>query len=124
MGKPIVIHTYDWVTPRNAPARFFGFPLLGPWLYTALKQENIPPARWNAISDYLVGRLRDTLKGLAQGPGRLPDFHVVTTQGTLVRADPGTTTESNDWLNEIHPDTDGYRKIGNKLASRVRQLLP
>jgi hypothetical protein len=29
---PIIMHTYDYPTPRNAPAKFLGFNL-GPWLY-------------------------------------------------------------------------------------------
>lgn len=122
-GKPIIVHTYDWMTPRNSPARFFGMPLLGPWVYTALVDEGIPQSRWNAISDYLVARLRDTIKGLATGPDRLPNFHVVTTQGVLKRADLGTVLESNDWLNEIHPNADGYKKIGSRITNRLRQLL-
>ena len=122
--KPIITHTYDWMTPRNSPSRFFTMPLLGPWLYKELSKARIPEARWNDISDYLLGRLRDTIKGLTQGPDRLPNFYVVTTQNTLQRAELGTVLESNDWLNEIHPNSDGYKKIGAKLTNRLRQLLP
>ncbi len=123
-NKPIVVHTYDWVTPRNSPARFFGNKVLGPWLYKALIKARIPESRWDDISDYLLGRLRDTIKSLGRGgTNKLPHFHVVTTQGVLKRADPGTVFASNDWLNEIHPNTDGYKKIGTRMTRRLRTLL-
>lgn len=121
--KPVVTHTYDWVTPRNAPARFVVVPLLGPWLYPALKTARVPQGQWNPVSDYLVGRLRDAIKSLATGADRLPNFHVVSTQGTLQRAEPGATLDSGDWLNEIHPNSRGYEKLANKLSGKVRQLL-
>jgi lysophospholipase L1-like esterase len=121
--KPVITHTYDWVTPRNAPANFVVVPLLGPWLYPALKNARVPQDQWNAVSDYLVGRLRDAIKSLATGPNRLPNFHVVTTQGTLQRAEAGSSQDSGDWLNEIHPNSRGYEKIANKLSNKVRQLL-
>ena len=123
IDKPVIAHTYDWVTPRNAPARFIVIPLLGPWLHTALKTARVPQGQWIAISDYLVARLRDTIMSLASGADRLPNFHVVTTQDTLVRAEPDTTHDSGDWMNEIHPNSDGYKKIAAKISRKVRQLL-
>ena len=30
---------------------------------------------------------------------------------------------SGDWLNEIHPNGGGYRKIANKLAAKLHKLL-
>ena len=122
-GVPVVTHTYDWVTPRNAPANFLTVPFFGPWLYTAVLSAGVPESMWNPVSDYLLGRLRDALKALAKGPDRLPNFHVVVTQGTLVRAEMGVTLESNDWMNEIHPNYGGYRKLASKIGRRVRNIL-
>jgi hypothetical protein len=48
---------------------------------------------------------------------------VVTTQGTLTRAEMGVTLESNDWMNEIHPNYGGYRKLASKIGRKVRKLL-
>lgn len=123
-NRPIVTHTYDFITPRNSPARFFGLPAQGPWLYPALKKARIPRRLWNDVSDYLVGRLALCILGLASGPRRLPDFHVVNTLDTLVPAEPGETRESNDWMNEIHPGAEGYEKLAKKLARRLKRLLP
>ncbi len=122
-GKPVVTHTYDWMTPRNSPARFFPFRMLGPWIYPVLVKAKVPESQWNAISDYLVDALRHTIRGLARGPEKLPDFHVVNTQDTITPAALGETGESGDWMNEIHPGADGYKKLATKIARRVRRYL-
>ena len=56
-GKPIYVHTYDYPTPRDSPARFLGAGVLGPWLYPAFLLEDIPEAMWIAVSDYLLNQL-------------------------------------------------------------------
>jgi len=122
-GVPIVTHTYDWVTPRNSPASFLTIAFSGPWLYPAVVNAGVPLVMWNPVSDYLIGRLRDALNGLATGPERLPEFYVVVTQGTLVRAEMGVTMESNDWINEIHPNYEGYSKLASKIGRKVQTLL-
>lgn len=122
-GKPVITHTYDWMTPRNAPARFFPFKLFGPWIYTALKDSRVPQSEWNTISDFVVGSLRDTIKGLTRGANKLPDFHVVNTQDTITPAALGETGVSGGWMNEIHPTGDGYKAIAAEISKKVRRLL-
>lgn len=122
-GKPVITHTYDWITPRNSPARFFPLRISGPWIYPVLKKARLPPSEWNAVSDYLVGSLRDTIRELTTGPDRLPEFYVVTTQDTITPAVLGETGESGDWMNEIHPSPDGYRKLATKISRKVRDIL-
>ena len=118
VGVPLVTHAYDWVTPRDAPARFL-VPLLGPWLYPALVKARVPEARWNELSDRLLGRLGAALVALED---ELPNFHVARTQGTLRRAQPGTTGESLDWANEIHPTGNGFAAIAGKMAAVLERL--
>jgi hypothetical protein len=120
VGVPIVTHRYDLATPRNSPATFLVI-RKGPWLYPAMLAGRIPAARWNDVSDYIIGALGDCLAGLEL---TLPNFHAVSSQGTLRRAAPGTTSNSNDWDNEIHPNRGGFRKIAAKLAEPVDGLLP
>lgn len=121
--KPVITHTYDWMTPRNAPARFFPAKILGPWICTALKKARVPESEWNAISDFVVNSLRETIKGLAGGANSLPSFHVVDTQDSITPAALGDTGVSGDWMNEIHPSVEGYRKIAARISTRVRKLL-
>ena len=118
IGVPLVTHAYDFVTPRAAPARFL-VPLMGPWLYVAMVNAKIPTARWNGVSDFILGALARRLEALEQ---RLPNFHVARTQGILTRADFGTTGNSNDWENEIHPNRRGFRKLARALARPIEAL--
>jgi len=116
-GKPIVVHTYDYPTPNNAPALFLGAPAAGPWFWRRFEALRLAdPRLLAAITDHVLDRLAETLLGLAS---RFANFKVVNTRGTLVRAAAGATGNSNDWLNEIHPNSGGYRKI----AARVGRVV-
>jgi lysophospholipase L1-like esterase len=123
-GAPIIVHTYDLPTPTNSPATI-GPISFGPWLYPALQRANIPTTDWIALTDYLLAVLRDTIVELGSpGPKQLPNFNVVQTQGTITRAVLGSVGESNDWLNEIHPNKNGYGKLARKLSVELGTLLP
>lgn len=123
-GAPIIVHTYDLVTPTNSPATI-GPITLGPWLFPALRRADIPTIDWIALADYLLAVLRDTIVELTMpGAKQLANFNVVDTQGTIIRAALGSAGESNDWLNEIHPNKDGYEKIARKLSAKLSALLP
>ncbi len=113
-GKPIVVHTYDYPTPNNAPAAFMGMPAAGPWFWRRFEDLRLAdPALRAVITDHVLDRLAESLLGLAS---RFPHFQVVNTRRTLVRAAPGATGNSNDWLNEIHPNSGGYRKIADRIC--------
>lgn len=122
INTPIVLHTYDYPTPNNAPAitKFLG--TKGPWLYRALCKKtgkNVPEKYWKDISDYCFDRLADTLLAL----NKLPNFNVINTKGLLKRAEPNQKGESNDWRNEIHPNGDGFKKISKKLNEEITKIL-
>ena len=118
-GVPMIAHTYDYPTPRNAPALFFGSKVRGPWLFTALSDRQIEESLWVAVADRLMDTLAETILGLAAGPKRIAQFKVVETRATLDRAQPGATKKSGDWRNEIHPWKGGYTKLAAKLASAI-----
>lgn len=127
-GAPAFVHTYDYATPRNAPARFLSGPAVsGPWLYRALQPTGLDIALQQRIADVLVDRLAEGLWALDSTRGmaglQLPAFHVVETRNTLVRANPAELGSSNDWLNEIHPTMDGYRKVAAQISAHVGRLL-
>jgi len=127
-GCPVLIHTYDYVTPRDAPARFIGLlPMRGPWLYRAFAGSGLAIALHQRIADLLIDRLAAALLELdvantASGKA-LPGFHVVDTRNTLVRANPADRGNSNDWLNEIHPNLWGYRKIAARFSAAINEVL-
>lgn len=113
-GKRIVVHTYDYTTPNNTPATFLGLPAVGPWFWRRFETLGLADAGLRAaITDRVLDRLAETLLGLAS---RFPAFQAVDTRGTLVRAATGATGNDNDWLNEIHPNSGGYRKIADRIC--------
>ncbi|MDD5298784.1 MAG: hypothetical protein PHU46_17940 [Rhodocyclaceae bacterium] len=119
-GVPMVTHIYDYPTPRNAPAKFVGFGLAGPWLYSAFKTHDIPEALWVSLTDYLFDWLGQTLIELEL---KISNFHVISTRDTLVRAELGATGDSKDWLNEIHPNAGGYEKLAQVISPALFRLL-
>jgi lysophospholipase L1-like esterase len=127
-GSPLFVHTYDYATPRNAPARFIGaLPIAGPWLFKAFAGSGIAIALQQKISDLLIDRLAAALLELDAGHSdsakTLPGFHVIDTRNTLIMANPADTGNSNDWLNEIHPNMSGYRKIAARLSAAINDVL-
>ncbi|MDZ7595139.1 MAG: GDSL-type esterase/lipase family protein [Thiobacillus sp.] len=119
-GKPIVIHTYDYPTPRLAPATFLIVPITKPWMHPVFETYRVPKSLRIKIAEHLLDALAEALLELEN---ELPAFHVVDTRNTLDRADVDAKGNSGDWLNEIHPNGDGYRKIANKLVARLHKLL-
>lgn len=123
-GKPIVTHTYDYVTPRNEPARFIGFKLLGPWLFKAMNDNDVPKDMWIRLSKYLIDELAKTILSLQKGPKKIPNFHVVDTRGTLTESDLDDIGPTTHWLNEIHPNHDGYSEIARVIErEKLYKLL-
>ena len=118
-GVTMIAHTYDYPTPRNAPALFFGSKVRGPWLFGAFVEKEIPEALWIPVSDRLMDTLAQTILGLAAGTKAIAQFKVVDTRGTLDRAALGATKKSGDWRNEIHPWKGGYSKLAAKLAIAI-----
>lgn len=122
---PIIIHTYDYPTPRDAAAKIFGFKAKGPWLYEALKtKKNVPEKYWINISDYIFKRMADALLTLtAPNKPDVANVYVVKTYDTLLRAN-SVSGESYDWLNEIHPNAKGLAKIAKKINAEIEIILP
>jgi lysophospholipase L1-like esterase len=119
VNAPLIVHTYDYPTPRESPAEFFGKKIRGPWLIDVLEAKGVAENLWIPISEKLIDALAQTILDLANGPNAIRNFRVVDTRGTLVPADLGTTGNSNDWRNEIHPNSGGYKKLVEMIAEVV-----
>lgn len=111
---PIFCHTYDYPTPNDSPATILGVRVGSSWMHPRLVERNVPQALWIPVSDYLLKHMASVLKGLV-----LPDFHVINTLDTIARAQLGARGESGEWLNEIHPNRSGYKKLGRKVAVAI-----
>lgn len=118
---PIVVHLYDYPTPRNAKASFLGVPFMGPWLYAAFKTNDVPQEFWISITDYLFEAMGRAIMAVS---GQIENFHVISaTRGVLTRARLGTTGEDGDWLNEIHPTAKGYEKLAAVVSPYLDSIL-
>jgi lysophospholipase L1-like esterase len=116
---PIILHTYDYPTPRDAPSKFLGmFSVSGPWLYPAM--HAVPNGLWLPLSDYLFDRLSKVLINLHSPSNNV--YVIANTHHTLVRAACVTGT-SNDWENEIHPTRDGYAKLSQVVSPEIEHVL-
>lgn len=111
---PVFVHTYDFATPRACGAGFGR----GPWLCAAFQAHNIPQTRWIALMEELFGRVRAIVLDL-----QLPNVHVVDTVGTLERALPTDLGETRHWINEIHPNAQGYAELAKAWKREVESVL-
>ena len=120
---PLLLHTYAHLVPRPAGAGA-GF---GPWLQPALDAFAVPPAEREGVARELLDRLADLLARLvaqrqAQDPGCA--LHLVDTRAAgLVPADAADADASGDWINEIHPNREGYRKCAAVWRATLDHLL-
>lgn len=117
-STPVIIHTYDFPTPRNAPATVF-YVNTGPWLYKALTYKRVDKRFWVEIADEIFTALADTIISL-DGKN---NFNVAKTAGSLERAWPETEGNDHDWLNEIHPNSKGITKIASKINKKIESLM-
>lgn len=114
----IVTHTYDLAIPSKEGATFFGGLLQvdngRSWMYPYLVDKGIDNSDdQRAIAHYMIGEFKNVLDNIAADVG--VSLIVVDTQGTVT---------SNEWLNEIHPDSQGFTKITDKIFEQgLRPLL-
>jgi lysophospholipase L1-like esterase len=110
--KPLFFHNYASCMPRPAGAGL-GF---GPWLSAAMTDYAVPADDWRDLAKALLdrlGQLLDTIVAGAKTQDPNCNIYLIDTKGQakLVLADPGSTADSGDWINEIHPNYQGYAKI-------------
>jgi GDSL-like Lipase/Acylhydrolase family len=114
-GTPIVAHTYDYAMPRNAPALVFGGQLSGPWLFPAFEARGIADSELRFdIARLAIDALALRLMSLQD---QFENFVVVDTRGQLTPAAADAPRNSNDWVNEIHPNSHGYAKIAAHIVA-------
>ena len=116
---PIFLHTYHFPTIRNA-----GEPLnFGPWLYKAVKSFNIPEPIWPTLGRKLFNRFGELLNSIALTHNNLHVFDSANLV-PLTPAQPKTSGQSGDWINEIHLTKAGYEKVALAWAKDIAFILP
>jgi hypothetical protein len=113
---PIFLNNYDTPVARNAPAP----PGRRAWLYDAYTANGIDPSLWPDVTDGLFNDIQSTVAGWQKDRSGV---FGVPTDGTLAPADPASTGDSGDWINEIHPNRKGWRKLAPIWARTLRAVL-
>lgn len=122
-STPLVWHNYARVMPRPSGAGL-GF---GPWLLPGIQQYQVPEADLLMVSDELIGRLGRLVADVvaarrAQDPAC--NIHIADSQAAgLELSVLGSADESGDWINEIHPNRNGYRKVAEAYAAVLDPLF-
>ena len=71
-----------------------------------------------AVAELLIGRLAMLLAECAGDAARFPNLHFFdTTLIPIEPAAPGSSGESGDWINEIHLNRSGCRKLAVPWAT-------
>lgn len=105
---PIVGHCYDFPVPDGR------HPLCaGPWLQPSLTYSGWNVAQGTAILHEALQSFREMLRSLASDPTN--NFIMVDTQGTLT---------AEDWANELHPFSAGFRKLAEKFLNTLKERFP
>lgn len=120
-STPIILHGYDYLQPRPAPARFrLEIPIgLGPWIYPILKENGQTSKEMfttvKRVIDELNDRLRNALKPFA-------NVHLIESRGVLTPAVPESKAQSNDWMDEIHPTPAGFAKLARAWNDKLEAV--
>lgn len=109
--------SYDLPTARDVPAFKNGRARL----FASHKKNHIPAELWPDLTEAIYKAVIATMNGWASGRNNV---HVVPTACTLVPALPDTTGSSGDWLNEIHPNQAGWKKLARVWRASIKQVLP
>ena len=114
---PIFLNAYDTPTARDAPAG----PFSKPWLKRAYDKNKIPPSHWEDLTGSIFNDVASTVAGWTKNR---PSVHIVPTVSTLTAAAAGSAGSNADWLNEIHPNRQGWDKLAKVWHSEIKNLLP
>ena len=116
-GIPIFLHGYDYAIPDGRYVKFLGFTFAGPWLKPALIQKRyVSFAEGTQIVRMVTDRFNDALARVA---AEHADVHYINLRGTL-RTDG---SYRQDWANELHPTSGGFKKVASLIEQRMLAIL-
>jgi hypothetical protein len=110
----VMTHTYDYPYPSNTGAEFLGGLIkTKAWMKRFMDDDNIPDHLQADVIKVFMDAMGDELKRVETAR---QDFIVIDSRGTL--------TGKKEWLNEIHPTSNGFKAIAKKLFHRIQGHFP
>lgn len=101
----IIGHTYDYFTMRMCTKNKYKSER-----QKLLEKFKVPSTYWKSISAYMNDRLAETLLSFNDNPF-FPNVRIINTLSCLHQANQETCGKTEHWRNEIHPNSDGYKKL-------------
>ncbi len=117
----IVLHTYDFISPRNKAFEVFGLKK-GPWVWPTVSQITQDQQLQRAICTAMLVKYRELVLSLSRiNPARIC---VVDTQGTIPLPNAPWSDDIPFWNDEIHPTSMGFKMlVEDKIGPQVKALL-
>lgn len=103
----VFTHAYDYAIPSGKPVRLLGIGLAGGWLKKVMSLRGIPLVVQHQIVEHLLAQFDNMMLGVAGGQTR---WRHVRTQDTLA---------DDEWDDELHPSTAGFKKVAGKFADAL-----
>lgn len=112
---PIIAHGYDYLIASGVKVRYDGFRLSGPWILPSMEERGInDPVFQREILRVLIDEYNEVLAALER-----------TYPESFIHLDlRGTLSPERDWLNEIHPTEDGFRRVARKFVDALDNQVP
>jgi hypothetical protein len=108
----VFTHSYDYAIPSGKGVRILGIEAAGGWIKAVMDAKGVPPKMQQEILDHMLASLDNMLISLEQ---TLSNWRHVRTQGTL---------QDNEWGDELHPTSSGFKKITAKFQGALAEVFP
>jgi hypothetical protein len=106
-------HAYDWATPSGKGIRILWL-MLGGWLKKQFVKKGIhDPEIQEKIVAYLLERF-----------GKMQESFEAANERVVYVRTLGTLNRDTDWGDELHPTTQGFRKISGRFQAALHSKFP
>ncbi len=110
----VMTHTYDYPYPSDQGAEFLGgLVKTKAWVKRFMDKAHIEHSLQADVIKIFMDRMAEKILDIQE---RRDGFIVVDTRKTL--------QGKKWWLNEIHPDSKGFKKIARKIYKRMKEEFP